>query len=191
LSWMYELIRDIDRSEENANLADQVKKAVLEHCIVDSPEGRLFACGVDLNGAYHLYDSPKGSLELLSWFGFCEPDDPVYMNTVEWIHSAESDRAESISVISVANGLLAGRKEEVISLLGNFELDDGIACEVVDKQSGRAVFGHADAACAGYLAYALGSAIGAKLMGPEPEPSDKLYQPPPPEIRDRLQPRVM
>lgn len=191
LAWMYELIRDLDRSEENTNLAEQVRKAVLEHCIVDGPAGRMFACGVDLNGSYHLGDSSQGSLELLSWFGFCEPDDPVYRNTVEWIFSSKNDKDENISVISIANGLLAGRKEEALSLLENFELDDGIACEVVDRQFGRAKFGHAYAACAGYLSYALGTALGAKLMGPEPEPSDKLYQPPPPEIRDRLQPRVM
>jgi hypothetical protein len=190
LSWMYELIRDLDRSEENKSLADQVKKAVMEHCVVEGSFGRMFAYGVDLNGSYQLGDCKQSSLELLSWFGFCEADDPVYKNTLEWIRSLESDRSEGLSVVSIVNGLLSDRKEESIRLLEGAGLDDGIACESVDGETGEVIEGHAYATCAGYLAYALGSALGAKLMGPEPEPSDRLYQPPPPEIRDRLQPEV-
>ena len=202
LAWMYELIHDLDRSDENKELARQVHQAVMEHCVVDGPFGPMFAWAVDLKGNHHLYDDPPGSLQLLSWLEFCPPDLPAYKNTVEWIHSPENPHSYHDApfaapgcehenhpfLFSVANDLLAGRSEHAIDFLRRAEMDDGIACETVDENTGRAASGRAFAACAGYLAFALSTALGAKVLGPEPEPTEKLYEPPPPGIRESIEP---
>ncbi|HOK54305.1 MAG TPA: glycoside hydrolase family 125 protein [Armatimonadota bacterium] len=201
LQWMYELIHDMDRSEDNKILARQVHQAIMSNCIVEGPFGPMFAWSVDLNGNYELRDEPAGSLQLLSWLEFCTPDLPAYRNTVQWIHSSENpysfhdapfaapgtEHQNQPSILSVANDLLTGRVDHALDFLRRARMDDGIACESVDKETGRVATGPAFASCAGYLAFALGHALGASILGPEPEPSDRLYEPPPPEIRDTME----
>jgi len=201
MEWMYELIHDLDRSYDNNQLARQVQKAIMDNCIVEGPFGPMFAWAVDLNGNYQIYDNPYGSLQLLSWLEFCQPDLPAYKNTVRWIHSPENPYSFSSaefaapgcelvnhpSIVSVANDLLTGRVEQAIDFLKRTEMDNGIACEAVDESTGKAVAGSAFASCAGYLAFALATALGAKIFGPELEPSERLYEPPPQEISDSIE----
>lgn len=198
LEWMYELIHDLDRSEENKLLAKQIHLAVMSHCVVDGPFGPMFAWAVDLQGNYRIHDDPLGSLQIISWLEFCAPDFSVYENTVRWIHSRENpnsfchapfsapgtEQENHPHLISIANDLLAGRTDHAIDFLRRAKLDDGIACETVDENTGEAASGRAFATCAGYLAFALSCALGASVPGPEPEPSLRLYEPPPPEFRD-------
>lgn len=201
LEWMYELIHDLDRSEEHKQLAKQVHRAIIDNCVVEGPFGPMFAWAVDLDGNHQLYDEPSGSLQLLSWLEFCLPDSSAYQNTVKWIHSAEnpysfydspfgapgSEYTRHPTILSVANDLLTGREEQAFDFLRRTAMDDGIACESVDEVTGRMASGPAFAACAGYLAFALGTALGARMLGPLPEPGERLYEPPPPEIRDRIE----
>lgn len=201
LSWMYELIHDLDRSEENELLAKQVHKAIMQSCIVNGPSGRMFAYSVDLDGNYELKDDPFGSLKLLAWYEFCTSDSPVYQNTLRWIHSEEnpvsfegakfaaagSDSERHPCILSVANDLLVGRIDEAVDFLKRATMDDDIACSSVDENTGEVLNGGAFAACAGYLAFALSTGLGATPVPPEPEPSLKLYEPPPPEIRDSIE----
>ena len=63
-------------------------------------------------------------------------------------------------------------------------MDDLIACEWIEGETGRAVSGKANAACAGYLAFAVRFALNA--FPPEAaavqktrKPTGTLYQPPP------------
>ena len=201
LAWMYELIHDIDRSEENAVLARQVHKAISENCVVQGPFGPMFAYSVDLQGNFELKDDPFGSLQLLSWYEFCPADSPTYANTLRWIHSSTnpysfhdaqfaapgSDSDSHPHLLSVANDLLTGRIAEAVDFLRRAEMDDGIACLTVDETTGKVARGRAFASCAGYLAFALSQALGASAAVAELEPSNRLYEPPPPEIRDGLE----
>jgi uncharacterized protein len=201
LAWMYELIHDLDRSEENAVLAKQVHKATMAHCVVNGPMGPMFAYSVDLHGNFEIKDDPFGSLKLLSWYEFCDADSSIYQNTVRWIHSDENPYSFSRSsfgfpgcetashphVLSVANDLLTGRVEQAVDFIRRAEMDDGLACHTVDENTGRVAGGRAFATCAGYLAFALSTALGAASAPAELEPSARLYEPPPPEIRDSIE----
>jgi hypothetical protein len=201
LAWMYELIHDLDRAEENAVLARSVQKAIMKHCVVDGPYGLMFAHSVDLLGGFELGDDPLGSLKLLSWFEFCSAESPIYQSTVKWIHSHHNPysfhdapfatpgcREEPHPhILGVVNDLLTGRIDEAIDFLRRTEMDDGIACLSVDENTGQTLSGPAFASCAGYLAFALSSALGAAPVPDELEPSDRLYEPPPPEIRDSME----
>ena len=198
MSWLYSRIRDLDRADEAGTLASQVKHDIMKHFVVDGPLGKMFAYAVDLQGNYELCDDPAGSLQLLSYFGFCSSDDPIYRNTVIWIHSEHnscfsrgdltgaysSPEQSEVSIMSVVNELLAGRKNEALDFLRRVHLDDGIACESVNRDSGKVIRGRAFASCAGHLAFALRLALNAAspetaVVQQKRRPSETLYEPPP------------
>ncbi|MEG1447527.1 MAG: glycoside hydrolase family 125 protein, partial [Ruthenibacterium sp.] len=127
----------------------------------------------DGNGHYDIYDEPPGSLQLLPYLDFCTADDDIYCNTVEMIRSpayaysfANSPIAEIGCphaphpwILSVANSLLCGRVEHCTHILLNIQMDNGIACESVDENSGICTTGEAFATCAGFLCHAMRTAI--------------------------------
>lgn len=151
--------------------ADNLRQAALEHCVVNGPAGAQFAGAVDLEGRHILLDEPPGSLALLAHYGFCPPDDPVYCNTLRWIDSVDNPHlgpagrfqtaacvhAPYSWVLSLANMLLSGRGARAAEILREAPLDDGLACESFDADTGQPVTGRHFATCAGFLGYALGA----------------------------------
>ncbi|MCE5313647.1 MAG: glycoside hydrolase family 125 protein [Armatimonadota bacterium] len=206
---IYSRIRDIDRAEEANKLAIQVKTAVLDNFIVDGPLGKMYAHEIDLNGNHRLGDDPMGSLQLLSYFGFCTQGDQVYKNTVNWIHSEHNTMSgkgntfeapltqdgSGPSVVGVIIDLLTGRSAQALDFLKRAELDDGIACATVDCETGIARNGMAFASCAGYLAFGLRTALNAvspqtALIEKKKRPSEALYHPPPETSHDTRKARM-
>ncbi|MBE3575127.1 MAG: glycoside hydrolase family 125 protein [Firmicutes bacterium] len=158
--------------------ADQLAASIRRYCITDGPFGPMFAWSTDLQGHHRLYDNPPGSLELLGHYGFCPPEDPVFLNTRRWIHSRHnpyffpgsfagcgSAHAPHPWPLAAANCLLAAaagaapENDEAVTqalhLLLNASMDNGLACESVDPASGQAKTGAAFATAAGFMAYAL------------------------------------
>jgi uncharacterized protein len=152
-----------------AQRAANLRRAVLEHCVVNGPTGAQFAGAVDLEGRHILLDEPPGSLALLAHYGFCPADEPVYRNTLRWIDSTDNPHlgpagrfqtaacihAPYSWVLSLANMLLSGRGERAAEILHKAPLGDGLACESFDADTGRPVTGRHFATCAGFLGYAL------------------------------------
>lgn len=150
-------------------LLDRLRQSIYQHGVVPGPFGQQFAGATDGQGRRLLYDEPPGSLELLAYYGFCGADDPIYRNTVAWIHSSANPdylpqsrfghigcpHAPYPWVLSWCNGLLSGRAGEVLPYLQEASLDGGFACETVDPQSGAVQTGAGFATCAGFLGYAL------------------------------------
>ena len=62
-------------------------------------------------------------------------------------------------LLSVANSLLCGRVEHSVEILRRVQMDNGIACESVDEVTGECPTGEAFATCAGFLCYALRTAL--------------------------------
>ena len=150
--------------------AAEVKAAIYAHCVFAGAEtAPYFAWSVDLNGSHNVYDEPPGSLQLLPYYGFCAPDDPVWVNTVNMIRSpdyAYSFAGRNIAeigcahaphpwILSLCNSLLSGRGEQALKELESMEMDNGIACESVDADTGRCATGAAFATCAGFLCHSL------------------------------------
>ncbi|MEG0910803.1 MAG: glycoside hydrolase family 125 protein [Ruthenibacterium sp.] len=153
--------------------AEKVKKAIYTMCVHEKDGKQFFAWSIDGNGHYDIYDEPPGSLQLLPYLDFCTADDDIYCNTVEMIRSpayaysfANSPIAEIGCphaphpwILSVANSLLCGRVEHCTHILLNIQMDNGIACESVDENSGICTTGEAFATCAGFLCHAMRTAI--------------------------------
>ncbi len=153
--------------------AAQVREAVRRHCIVDGPRGPMFAWALDDRRRAQLLDQPPGSLQLLAYYGFCEEDDPVYLNTVAWIHSP--DNPDYIAgpfgapacahsphpwPLAAAYDLLVGpHQERGLGFFQRAPMDNGVACETVDRETGRVKTGAAMASAAGFIGYALYRAL--------------------------------
>ncbi|WP_100408044.1 glycoside hydrolase family 125 protein [Bacillus solitudinis] len=158
--------------EEKAEL---IKEDIYTHCVFkDNEFGNFFAWSIDCEGNHNIYDEPPGSLQLLSYYGFCSSEDPIYQSTVNLIRSERfphafkgctfeelgCEHADHPWVLSIANSLLSGREEQAKELLLRTPLDNGIACESINENTGVSETGKHFATCAGFLAYSLYFAFG-------------------------------
>ena len=159
-------------------LARKVKSAILKHCVVKTSKGNQFAWSValDKKKSSMFYDEPPGSLLLLPHYGFCDTVDTAWKNTRDWIYSPQYDYSftgkafEEVGcghaphpwVLAAVNSLLSGQKERALKFLKNAKMDNGIACESVDENTGESATGDAFATCAGFLAYGLWHVLGKK-----------------------------
>ncbi len=148
LAALYDRIKDLDRVDEAEAFASRLRAEIQKHFVVPGPMGDMFARSVDLQGNFDLGDDPLGSLTLLTYFGFCSPDDGIYRNTVAWInsehnHDRESAReARRLSTPDLINDLLCSHSPEALDFLRRAELDDGIACDWVEniqRRGGRGI----------------------------------------------------
>lgn len=154
-----------------------VKESIFRHCVTPGRSGPMFAWSVDLAGETEVADEPPGSLELLTYYGFCPSDNEVWLNTMDWLHSRENPyrytgvsfpglgcpHAKHPFVMSLFNALLGGlpgRIDEAKGVLVRAPLDTGLACEAFDRETGEAKTGAAFATCAGFLGYAIDHVFG-------------------------------
>lgn len=162
-------LADYLRLPECLSLARETREAVMTHCVVNQNGNRFFAWSVDGKGRFDIYDEPPGSLQLLPFYGFVDREDPVWRQTVRMIRSPEyaySFANAAISeigcahaphpwILSICNSLLCGEQEKALRHLRLCGMDNGVACESVDANTGECTTGEAFATCAGFLAYAL------------------------------------
>ncbi|MGI6284017.1 glycoside hydrolase family 125 protein [Caproicibacterium lactatifermentans] len=163
LAHLYPDYRELEQT------AQKIKSAIEMYCVKEENGKRFYAWSVDLNGNYDIYDEPPGSLQLLPYIGFCTVDDEVYQNTVNMIRSPRYQYSFSESrfaeigcphaphpwILSVANSLLCGRAAHCAKFLHDVKMDDLIACESVDENTGECTTGAAFATCAGFLCHAM------------------------------------
>ena len=161
-----------DRYAHLASAADEVKKAIYKHCVFCENGKPYFGWSIDLKGNHNIYDEPPGSLQLLPYYGFCNPDDEIWKNTVSMIRSpdyaysfANSPIAEIGCahapypwILSLCNSLLCGHAGQAFRELEILEMDNGIACESVDPETGTCTTGAAFATCAGFLCHSMKTA---------------------------------
>ena len=152
-----------------AEQAEIVKAAILKHCVFEHNGKPVFAWSVDLKGNRDIYDEPPGSLQLFPFYGFCTEDDDIWQNTMFMIRDKSyplsfadhpiaeigCQHAPHPWILSICNSLLAGFHEKALIHLQATAMDNGIACESVDEDTGVCTTGSAFATCAGFLAYAL------------------------------------
>lgn len=150
--------------------AENVRQAIYTHCVFRDENGKpYFGWSVDLNGQHNIYDEPPGSLQLLPYYGFCTPDDEIWVNTVSMIRSpayiysfADAPIAEIGCahapypwILSLCNSLLCGHAAQAFREPEQIEMDNGIACESVDPIAGTCTTGAAFATCAGFLCHSM------------------------------------
>jgi hypothetical protein len=165
-------------ADDLASHVVSLRAAIYREGVVDGPLGPMFAWSVDGRGNYELYDNPPGSLQLLSYYGFCAKEDAVFQNTVRWVHSdynpfyhargpvrgAASRHAGNPWPLAAVNDLLSLDLDKGL-FFSLAAMDLGLCCETVEPQKGRAATGHAFASAAGFMAHALWYAYGHHASG--------------------------
>ncbi len=176
LATFYNRIGKKEKADRLEHEAELVRNAIWKNCTVVYKNKSIFAWSIDLDGNWNIYDEPPGSLQLLPFYDFCDATDPVYQNTLDVIRDPEYQysfsgfniaetgcaHAPHPWILSVANSLICGRKEHCRDILDKVEMDNGIACESVDENTGECTTGEAFATCAGFLAYSIYHAFGRK-----------------------------
>lgn len=142
-----------------------VEKAIYKHLV----KNEMFVWSSDLDNQFSIYDEPPGSLLLLNYFGFCDKSSKIWNNTVKHIRSKDYSLSFAQSpiseigcnhaphpwILSLCNSLLCGFGPSAIKNLKKMKMDNYIACESVNEESGECTSGEAFATCAGFLAYSL------------------------------------
>lgn len=156
-----------------ASVAEEVKAAIDAHCVFQDDKGKPYlGWSVDLKGQHNIYDEPPGSLQLLPYYGFCDPTDEIWRNTVSIIRSPAYEysfanfpiaeigcaHAPYPWILSLCNSLLSGHAGQAFRELELLEMDNGIACESVDPVTGLCATGAAFATCAGFLCHSMKTA---------------------------------
>ena len=148
--------------------AERIRRDIQQCCIVKKDGKETFAWCVDLKGNYELYDEPPGSLVLLAHLGLCDKTDEVFQNTLSLLqnspYSFQGKRFSALGcahanhpwVISYCNECLAGfATKDTKKQLLTMGMDNALACESINEDTGEVETGEAFATCAGFYAYAL------------------------------------
>ncbi len=156
-----------------AGLEDRIhtlEKGIWKHCVTRAEGKDIFVWACDGKGGMEIYDNPPGSLMLIPYYGGCGKENPVWQNTYKRYFSRENpwytendllfgegcEHAPAPWPMSLCNLLLSrGKDPAVLDALRAMEMDNGIACETVKPESGRACTGAAFATFAGFYANAL------------------------------------
>jgi hypothetical protein len=153
-----------------AAAADEAAAAIWRYCVAEVEGLRILACSTDLAGEAAVYDDPEGSLQLLPYLGLCETTDPVWRNTVEFLHSdaypfwlgdrdfpglASRRHPDLASLPALCAALLGPRRSESLKLLRRLHLEGGVASLWYDPETGAGRVGLHHAAAAGLLAWTL------------------------------------
>jgi len=169
LSWIWHQYKEGDKGTLLKKQATAVKWAINTHCIVKQGETDIYAWAVDLKGNFQIYDDPPGSLQLMPFHEFCSKSDAVWKATIDYLHSTEyrysfagkpfaaigCDHFPHPAVFSMVNMMLGNKAEEGLDLIVRSRMDDGIACESVNEETGALQTGAAFATLAGLLAHVL------------------------------------
>jgi meiotically up-regulated gene 157 (Mug157) protein len=166
------------RLKEPASGAEMIRRAralhdaILAHAITAAPgaAGPIFAAATD-GSNFVLSDIPPGSLLKLPALGFIAENDPLFVRTFEWLHSANyaysyagkrfglpgSYRLPFTTSWVIADELLLQRSHErAQSILLASPWDGGIISEGIDPDTAEMDFsGRAFATAAGYIAHAV------------------------------------
>ncbi len=153
---------------------DEIEAAIWHECTTEVKRTPLVAWSVDLAGEAAVYDDPAGSLALLPFLGFCSADDPLWQATMEFLRSSRypfwlGDRPfpglasrrhpAAAGLAALCSDLLGPRSGEALELARRLPLEDGLAFEAWDPDTGRPARGLHYAALAGFLGWALWHAL--------------------------------
>lgn len=173
MAGMFDQLEEPGISKDLRLRADSLRRAILKYGIADGAPGAggpIFVCATD--GKTPIYaDVPPGSLLKLAILGFVAEDDPVFMRTYDWLHSANHNYSYSNALyglpgsyrlpfttsFSVADHLQLKRgRAQALKVLRASRWDGGIITEGVDPNTAAMDYdGRAFATAAGYVAFAI------------------------------------
>jgi hypothetical protein len=167
---------ETEEGKRSTAAAEEIAAAIWRRCATDVDGLPVLAFSTDLDEAANVYDDPAGSLQLLPYYRFCEADEPVWRNTVDFLRSARyplwlgdrkcpglASRAEprTASLAALCADLLGAGRAGALEVLRKLELPAGVAAAGYDPDTGQGRGALFDAALAGFLAWSLHHALSA------------------------------
>ncbi|MDQ6653326.1 MAG: glycoside hydrolase family 125 protein [Acidobacteriota bacterium] len=173
LAAMFQRLKDSASAKEMAQRAASLRSSIMKYCVSTEAHGgadTIFVCATDGHNAVFA-DIPPGSLMKLPSLGFVSENDPVFVNTYNWLHSKSykfsyadklyglpgSYRLPFTTSWSVADHLTLSRgREQALKILQASQWDGGIITEGVEPSTAVMDYqGRAFATAAGYVAHAI------------------------------------
>lgn len=172
------------RQQAPAIRAAAIRAAMAERLTVEVPGGRMWAWACDESGRTECRDEPPLGLRTLPFWGVGTPDDPVQIATRSWLcednphhyqgnfpgsgsahfpHPSGFDLANRLLDCDLADG-------EPLDQLVAVPMDQGLACESWDVDTGRVRTGAAMASMAGLLAWTAWEHLSGPARWDQPRP---------------------
>ena len=108
LSRLYNIIRDLDKSNEMSAISENIKKDIYKYFVKEDQYGKMFCYATDLNNNYIFGNSKTFSLRIMADFGFIKKNDPIYLNTLKFLNDNPENIPENSTEIlhDIINHLL-------------------------------------------------------------------------------------
>ena len=145
-------------------------------CVADVDGLPVLAWSTDLKESASIYDDPAGSLQLLPSYNFCDENEPLWRNTVDFLRSpayrlwlgdrpfpglAAREAPTVAQSAALCSDLIGTRSAETLELIRKLPLAGGLIAGAYDPSTGESVAGHYDAALSGFLAWSLAYSMKA------------------------------
>ena len=173
-----------DRLRAPADRASAIRAAMAERLTIEVPGGLMWAWACDESGRTECRDEPPLGLRTLPFWGIGASDDPVQRATRSWLsegnryHYAGTFGGSGSAHFPHPSGFdLASRLLErdlvdgdPLDQLAAVPMDQGLACESWDVDTGRVRTGAAMASMAGLLAWTAWEHLGGAARWDRPRP---------------------
>jgi uncharacterized protein len=175
------------RSGELRERASAVRRELRARLVTGGPHGRMWAWACDADGKHEIRDEPPLGLRTLPFWGLTHDDNAVQAATRAWLTAgysyyqpgpfggAGAPHFPFPSGFDLANRLLDGDDSPggALDALARTPMDQGLACESWDAQTGRVRTGAAMASMAGLLAWTAWARLtGQRRFDQAPSPGD-------------------
>lgn len=160
-----------DKAKVIQERIEGIRQGIYHFLVKDVQGKKMFLWSTDGHGQYRIYNDPPGNLGLLPFYGFVDPSDPIFKNTIEYYYSEQysyyfanarfkelacDHHPNTPSGLGLCGTLLNPLKTaEALEWVREVTMDYGLLCESFDAYTGEGKTGVGFATGAGYLAYAL------------------------------------
>jgi uncharacterized protein len=155
------------RSGELRERASAIRRELRSRLVTDGPHGQMWAWACDASGRLEIRDEPPLGLRTLPFWGLEHDDPAVQTATNRWLTDGYRHHYPGTfggcgaphfpfpSGFDLANRLLAGDDDagSAVDAFAITPMDQGLACESFDPQTGIVRTGAAMASMAGLLAW--------------------------------------
>jgi hypothetical protein len=164
--------------------AAAIRAELRARLVTAGPHGRMWAWACDADGGHELRDEPPLGLRTLPFWGLCDASDPVQAATVRWLTDgyryhypgafpgAGAPHFPYPSGFDLASRLLDGDSSlgDPLAALVSTPMDQGLACESWDPETGRVRTGAAMASMAGLLTWTAWARLTGQRSWPGADP---------------------
>lgn len=99
LAYLYNIIRDIDKSNEMKVISEKIREDIYNYFLKDTEFGKVFCYATDLNGNYIFSNAKMLSFKLMTYLGFIHKSDDIYKNTIAYLTSIQDNNLKNNDII--------------------------------------------------------------------------------------------